>query len=316
MEKKFDFWVLFSKLFQDIDNEKIMLSVENLKDEFPQLDNEQLSQKIIDEEALFCGVIGAATGALPWPWSILGVAPDLMTLITKQSRMVLSIAYVYGYEPDAKERAVEVLGCIGTSAGAVAGTYGIKKLVERKMQQELIAELARRIGALMMRRIGARFIPLIGAMAGGFFNFGSVMAVGNTAMNYYRNRETKAPESPAEDRGDFIEDVSAVEKSREAAGHEEQKPEEAQPEAGEPGESEESGGDEAAAEPVQVEEEDNGEEQVSEEESEEEQASDDSVNAGDEDEAAGDAGAPDEKGETGPKSEAGTRKRTQRKKKK
>lgn len=216
MEKKRDITILFSRLFEDIDEEKIRLRVENLKDEFPTKSNEELCQKIIDTESMLCGIIGAVTGALPWPWSILGIAPDLISLIYKQSNMVLSIAYVFGFDPNAKERASEVMGCIGVSIGAVAGTYGIKKLVERRMEERLIKELFSIILEYFSLRMGRRFVPILGAIGGAFLNYGSVQAVGNIALKYYSTKEKMNIEEKDDEKGlEIIEDVRKIEEERE-----------------------------------------------------------------------------------------------------
>ncbi len=215
MEKKHDAATYMSKLFEDVDEERVRLAVDNLRDEFPGLTNHQLCQKLIEKEAFLCGLVGACTGALPHPWSILGIAPDLITLISKQSSLVLSIAYVFGFEPNTKERAVEVVGCIGTSFGAVAGTYGIKKLVERRIQRELINELMLKIFQYFSTQIPRRFVPILGAIGGAGFNFGSVKAVGSAAIRYYSTRvrdETRKEGAPQQE---FIPDVRAIEEQKE-----------------------------------------------------------------------------------------------------
>jgi uncharacterized protein (DUF697 family) len=215
MEKKFDPTMYLSRLFEDIDEDRVRMNVENLRDEFPEATSEALCQKSIDREAMTCGIMGAFTGALPFPWSILGSAPDLIVLIYRQSTMVLSIAHMLGFEPDVKERAAEVLGCIGASVGAVAGTYGIKKVVERRTEA-LLKALMKQIIERLSLRIGRRFIPIIGAIGGAFFNYGSAQAVGNAALNYYR---TKIAEGPApktdEEAPEFVEDVKTIEEQPE-----------------------------------------------------------------------------------------------------
>lgn len=221
MEKNFDPTIYLSRLFEDIDEDRVRMNVENLRDEFPGATAEALCQKIIDREAMMCGIMGAFTGALPFPWSILGSAPDLIVLIYRQSTMVLSIAHMLGFEPDIRERAAEVLGCIGASVGAVAGTYGIKKVVERRTEQ-LLQALMKKIIEQLSLRIGKRFIPIIGAVGGAFFNYGSAQAVGNAALKYYRTKMTEgsAPTAEREAPG-FVEDVKTIEEeSGKSAGDE------------------------------------------------------------------------------------------------
>ncbi len=187
----------FSKLFEDIDRDRIRHKVENLRDEFPGLSCEQLAHKIMGQEALYCAFTGACTGALPWPWLILGTAPDMITLLSMQSSVVICIAQLYGFDPEPKERMIEVLGCLGASAGAVAGTYGIRRLVDKKLSDFIVGRLIQKVMTYMAPKIGARLIPVIGAVTGAAFNYGSVMATGKIACDYYRKKGLE------EERTDF-----------------------------------------------------------------------------------------------------------------
>jgi hypothetical protein len=179
---------IFNKLFEDIDKDRVRHRVENLKDEFPALAEDELVRKIIGQEALYCAFTGACTGVLPWPWIILGTAPDMITLLTMESSLILTIANVYGFEPDGKERAMEVLGCLAASAGAVAGTYGIRRLLDKKLSTLVMEKLARRVLTGFASRLSARFIPFLGAIAGAGINYGSVRGVGKIASDYYKKR--------------------------------------------------------------------------------------------------------------------------------
>ncbi|MHC9542340.1 MAG: EcsC family protein [Vulcanimicrobiota bacterium] len=185
MDKK-EHCSLCDKLFEDIDKERVRRSVSLLREEHPDFTRQALCRLVIEREATFCGIVGGFTGALPWPWLILGVAPDMITLLVKQSQMILSIAYIYGCDPDSRERILEILGCLGASAGAVAGTYGIRKLVERSAAKAVTDMLLKRILRSMVTRISPRIVPIIGATAGIAFNQASVWSVGKIAMEYYK----------------------------------------------------------------------------------------------------------------------------------
>jgi len=207
MEKK-ENCSLCDRLFEDIDKERIRRSVDRLREEFPTFTRQALCRLVIEREATFCGAIGGLTGALPWPWLILGVAPDMIALLVKQSQMILSIAYIYGCEPDSRERMLEILGCLGTSAGAVAGTYGIRRLVERGASKALAELLFSRILRSMMTRVSPRLVPLIGAATGIAFNQASVWAVGKIAIEYYKYYKMPSQSSPApeESEGQDLEE--------------------------------------------------------------------------------------------------------------
>jgi len=212
MEKK-ENCSICDRLFEDIDKERIRRSVDRLREEFPTFTRQALCRLIIEREATFCGAIGGLTGALPWPWLILGAAPDMIALLVKQSQMILSIAYIYGCEPDSRERMLEILGCLGTSAGAVAGTYGIRRLVERGASKALAELLFSRIFRSMMTRVSPRLVPLIGAATGIAFNQASVWAVGKIAIEYYKyyKMPSQSSQAPDESDGQELEEESTDE---------------------------------------------------------------------------------------------------------
>ncbi len=207
---------LCDKLFEDIDKERIRRSVELLREEHPAFTRQELCSLVIEREATFCGIVGGFTGALPWPWLILGVAPDLIALLVKQSQMILSIAYIYGCDPDCKERILEILGCLGTSVGAVAGTYGIRRIVERSAAKAVTDLLLKRILRSMVTRIGPRFVPIIGAAAGVALNQASVRSVGKIALEFYKYYKIPAHMSPAAaDSGAGDQDEGCVQERKE-----------------------------------------------------------------------------------------------------
>jgi hypothetical protein len=204
MEEKKTVAQLFAKLFEDIDKDRIRSRVKLLKEGSPGWSREALCNLEIDKEATQLALIGAGVGLLPWPWSILGIAPDLIALLSKESTLVLTIALLHDRDPEAEERAYEVLGCLGASVGAVAGTYGIKRLLERRMEERLIKALIDRIWRGLLRRSAPVMAPVVGALAGGAFNYLSVKAVGTLALEYYKSREKEeSAEEPqgAEDAG-------------------------------------------------------------------------------------------------------------------
>ena len=211
MDKK-EHCSICDKLFEDIDKERILRSVSLLREEHPSFTRQALCRLVIEREATFCGIVGGFTGALPWPWLILGVAPDVITLLVKQSQMILSIACIYDCEPDSRERILEILGCLGASAGAVAGTYGIRKLVEQSAAKAVTDMLFRKILRSMATRISPRIVPIIGATAGIAFNQASVWSVGKIAMDYYKYYKVPShPHRAPEDLEEQTEEESSEE---------------------------------------------------------------------------------------------------------
>jgi len=183
-----DFLEFLRKLIEDFDKEKIRKEVEELKARFPSKSNEELSQRLINDASVVCAIVGAGTGALPGPWTFIGIAPDITTLLMKQSCMVLKIAMIYGYDPDGGERAAEVLGCIGCAGGAVAGAQGIRPLVKAGLKSKLAKEIAKKIGVVLGRRLVAKIVPVVGGLVGGGLNYAGVQVVGKVAAKYYKKK--------------------------------------------------------------------------------------------------------------------------------
>ncbi|MDQ7826072.1 MAG: EcsC family protein [Candidatus Eremiobacteraeota bacterium] len=241
---------LLDKLFRDIDAAKVRLKVRELRDEHPDLTTHELCLKVIEEDAFFAGLIGGTTAAFPWPWTMILVAPDLIMLLGLQSRMVLKIAYLFGFDPAGRERAMEVLGCLGASVGAVAGTYGIKKMLEGHVTRRLVKMLIRKVVTSLARKSASRMAPFLTTLAGGALNYGSVQLVGKTALHFYESRckeESPEPDSPSSDEKDLDRHSGLTEDEDERPGPPsvEDIEREVDEEIGaeEPAEEEESGGD-------------------------------------------------------------------------
>jgi hypothetical protein len=177
-------------LLKDIDLPWIQREIEELRNRFPAETPRDLSERVIRKGCSHGGALGVVAGALPFPWSLMGTMGEVACMQYLQSRLVLTIALLHGYEPTEPERALEVLGCMGHTAGAVAGIEGIRQLVRRGARSAMLWQIKRRIVQSLLRRFLNKAAPFIGAVSGCAINYGILQSCGRIALAYYSHRKS------------------------------------------------------------------------------------------------------------------------------
>jgi hypothetical protein len=179
------FYELLEKLFKEIDQDSIQAEVAALREAKPELSREQLAEHLTKKAAVRVASVGAAAGIPGGPLAVLAMAPDIFNLVLQQSRLVLSIAFLYDRKPHLKQRFKEVLATLAIATGASGARLGARLLVMKGLERAAAAKIARKIfGRFLIRRIPA-IAPLLGTVAGGTINYFSVRAVGRAAVNFY-----------------------------------------------------------------------------------------------------------------------------------
>ena len=177
------FYDLLEKLFTEIDQDSIQAEVAALRAAKPKLSREELADHLTKKAARRVATVGAAAGATGGPLAILAMAPDIFNLVLQQSRLVLSIAFLYDQKPHLKQRFKEVLATLAVATGVSAGRMITLKGIERAAA----AKIARKIfGRFLARRLPT-IAPIIGSVAGGTVNWMAMRAVGKVAVEYYRD---------------------------------------------------------------------------------------------------------------------------------
>jgi len=120
---------IVKELIETLDKYAIKKRVEHLQYSNPKLSRAELCEIIIRDEALFCGIVGAGAYLIPGPLSWMMSAPDIINLLAKQSKVILSVAYVFGHDPSSQERIIEILACLGFTSGIVAGNEQMKQMI-------------------------------------------------------------------------------------------------------------------------------------------------------------------------------------------
>jgi hypothetical protein len=128
---------------------------------------------------------------------VITAAPDLVSLLWIQSRMVFYIAAAYGYDPQHPMRPAEYLALQGlyeTPAEARRALDGIGKRMAQAMAERALTgrksdalhlRLAKYIAKRMARRYAGRLIPFIGAPIGAIQNGSVTRQLGERALAYY-----------------------------------------------------------------------------------------------------------------------------------
>ncbi len=183
------FYNLLERLFKEIDQDSIQAEVEALRAAKPEHTREQLAEQLTKRAAVRVASVGAAAGIPGGPLAVLAMAPDIFNLVLQQSRLVLSIAFLYDRKPHLKRRFKEVLATLAVGTGASAGRVGVRMVIAKGLERAVAAKLARKIfGRYLTRRLPA-IVPVVGTIAGASINYMSVRAVGKAAVAYYSGRE-------------------------------------------------------------------------------------------------------------------------------
>lgn len=182
-------YALLERLFKEIDQESIQAEVAALREAKAELSREQLADHLTKRAAVRVASVGAAAGIPSGPLAVLAMAPDIFNLVLQQSRLVLSIAFLYDRKPHLQRRFKEVLATLAVGTGASAGRVGVRMLIAKGLEQAVAAKLARKIFGRFLARQLPKVVPIAGTIAGASINYVSMRAVGKAAVAYYSGRD-------------------------------------------------------------------------------------------------------------------------------
>lgn len=187
------------RLLREIDQDEIVATVSALQEKHPGETREEIARRLLIKGAMKTATVGTAAGAVGGPMALLAMGPDIFTLVREQSRLVLSIAVLYGQKPKVEERLREVLAVLAVATGTTLARAGVRKLVTRGLEAEIVETLVKKIAGRAVARRLPRIIPVIGGIVGGAVNVGAMVAVERAAIEYYREIEQDLKS------GEFIE---------------------------------------------------------------------------------------------------------------
>lgn len=180
------FYDLLERLFSEIDQDAIQAEIAALRATKPDLSREQLAESLTRKAAAKVATVGAAAGVPGGPLAILAMAPDIFNLVLQQSRLILSIAFLYDRKANLKQRFNEVLATLAVATGASAGRLGVRVLLAKGLEQAVAKKIARKIFGRFLARKLPTIAPFLGTVAGASLNYLAMRAVGKAAVTFYR----------------------------------------------------------------------------------------------------------------------------------
>jgi len=154
---------------------------------------EQLARIALKKHVRLARLGGGAFGV----GGAITAAPDMVSLLWIQSRMVFYIAAAYGYDPNHPMRPAEYLalqGLYDTPAEAREALDGVGKRMAQAMAEQallgrkteaLYMRLTRYVAQRLARRYAGRLIPFIGAPIGAVRNGAVTKQLGEKTLSYY-----------------------------------------------------------------------------------------------------------------------------------
>lgn len=175
--------------------------VDHLQELNEGIDRQQLAKKIISRRSLKSGGIGAICGLGGALTMLVSMPSDLYLTFRIQARMVLAIAYLYGWDINDEEMQTDALLVMGGNLGSTAlkkvgiqiGQEYTKKAVQKHITKEVMKKINKVISRKIITKAGekslvsfAKLVPVIGAPIGGTIDYISTQMVGRTALKFYK----------------------------------------------------------------------------------------------------------------------------------
>ncbi len=182
--------------------EKIHLYMDKLKEQNPELSNEELAKKILNRKAFKNGLVGAVAGVGGLITLPVSVPADLVTSWKIQISTALAIAYIYGHTIHTTDLKTDIyLILAGNSAKEALKRIGIeaskgitKNAIQKYITRETMKKIWKVVGQKVITKAGEKsitsfmkMVPLAGAPVGFVFDWSSTQVVGKYAMKYYKN---------------------------------------------------------------------------------------------------------------------------------
>jgi len=179
---------------------KVEEYVDHLRSLNEGMEREALVKKIISRRSLKAGGIGAICGLGGFLTMPVTMPSDMYLTFQIQARMVLAIAYIYGWNVHDSDIATDILLVMGGNAGISAlknvgikvGQEYAKKAVSKHITRELMKKSTRIVRRKIITKAGekslvsfTKLMPIVGAPIGGAFDYFGTLSLGKTALKFY-----------------------------------------------------------------------------------------------------------------------------------
>ncbi len=147
------------------------------------------------------GGIGTICSLGGFPAMPITMPGDMYMTFRIQARMVLAVAYIYGWDVRDDDIATNILllmcGSAGISAlkklGVKIGQEYTKRFVAKHVKKEMVKQLKQLVSRKIITKAGekkivnfTKLVPLVGAPIGGVLNYFGTLDVGRTALKFYQ----------------------------------------------------------------------------------------------------------------------------------
>jgi hypothetical protein len=150
----------------DLNNRLVAIRQKN-----PTWDNEKVIEKVVQEQAIKCGLVGAITGFGGFFTMIITLPLDLLMTSRYQASMVSFIAQVYGYQDSVENRAA--------TFAVMTGTNQVSKMTSAVIEKYL----PRVFGGIF-----SKLIPVLGAALSFGVNYFIARSTANLAKRWYSSK--------------------------------------------------------------------------------------------------------------------------------
>ena len=172
----------------------IRKSVERQKELHPELkdDPAAITDRIIRKKQWYAGAVSFCWGF----GGILTLIPHLAHIWRIHGRLVLTIAYIYGYDLDDPELREDIALCFALSSSnesvkrvlKEASLVGAKKALLTQTMKTVIKKLPNKLitiaGTKSLLNV-TKIVPIVGALVFGIIDFFSTKGIGKAAKAYY-----------------------------------------------------------------------------------------------------------------------------------
>jgi hypothetical protein len=162
---------------------------EKLRTQNPNLTTDQLVQKIIQQQAMRAGVVGAISSVGGLFLLPFGLIIDLYTSARIQSTMLHFIAWAYSLQ--APNRTVNIIG-LNEALVLKAEERAQQFVLERS--GVMTQRLYRQVIQIIVEKTFAKLIPGIGLLIGFLVNYSIARGIGTVAAQWYSGRLAKQAE--------------------------------------------------------------------------------------------------------------------------
>jgi len=143
----------------------------DLKTAHPDWDDDKLIDRVVHQQALKCGIVGAVTGFGGFATLPIGLPIDLVLTARYQSSMVSFIAQIHGYETSLENKAA--------TYAVMSGSTEVSKMTLAILQKYI----PRFAGKTL-----SKFVPFIGAGISFVVNYALARSTATVAKRWYRSQ--------------------------------------------------------------------------------------------------------------------------------